>query len=279
LNTLASLNHNQLNYEDIPAYLYLKGVIEGIPNLSSIKHVVIDEAQDYSPLQYEIFKQLFPNSSFTILGDLNQSIHPYMHTEDYQAVLNIFNKPNSSLFKLYKSYRSVGEIVEFSKAILQSNEDIEYINRPGEKPKVIKIPASKKPETYIIDHIEKLLSENFKSIAVICKTEAESVIVHKHLAHELRKRKSGLSIRLINKDSEVFTTGLVLIPSYLSKGLEFDAVILYDASSKTYCHEEERKLFYTICTRSLHRLFLFYSDSLTPLIPESAEDLYDTVIL
>lgn len=279
LSTLASLSSNQLNYEDIPAYLYLKGVIEGIPNLSNIKHVVIDEAQDYSPLQYEIFKQLFPSISFTILGDLNQSIHPYMHTEDYQSILDIFKVPNSSILKLYKSYRSVGEIVEFSKAILKSSEDIEYINRPGERPKVIKVPVGKKPDAYIIDDVERLLSENFRSIAVICKTEAEGLRVYKQLMHELKKRNSELSITLINKDSEVFTTGFVVIPSFLSKGLEFDAVILYDASSKTYCHEEERKLFYTICTRSLHRLHLFYNDSLTPLIPDSAKGLYDNIIL
>lgn len=279
MNTLAVLSNNQLHYEDIPAYLFLKGKIEGLPNLSGIKHVVIDEAQDYSPLQYEIFKQLFETSSFTILGDLNQSIHPYMHTEDYQTVLDIFSKPNSSIFKLYKSYRSVREIVEFSKAILPSSENIEYINRPGEKPSIIKIPNSKKYDSYIIDDIEKLLSENFKSIAVICKTEEESSKVHKQLIHELYKRKSDLSINLINKDSEVFTTGIVLIPSFLSKGLEFDVVILYDVSSQTYHHEEERKLFYTICTRSLHRLHLYYKDSLTPFIPKSAEGLYNTIIL
>jgi DNA helicase-2/ATP-dependent DNA helicase PcrA len=279
MNTLAVLSNNQLHYEDIPAYLFLKGKIEGLPNLSRIKHVVIDEAQDYSPLQYEIFKQLFETSSFTILGDLNQSIHPYMHTEDYQAVLDIFSKPDSSIFKLYKSYRSVKEIVEFSKAILPSGENIDYINRPGEKPSIIKIPNGNKYEAYIIDDIEKLLSENFKSIAVICKTEAESQKVYKQLIHELHKRKSDLSIKFINKDSEVFTTGLILIPSFLSKGLEFDAVILYDASSQTYHHEEERKLFYTICTRSLHRLHMYYQDTLTPFIPDTADGLYNTVIL
>lgn len=278
MGTVAALNNNVLHYEDIPGYLYLKGEIEGKPNLSSIKHVVIDEAQDYSPLQYEIFKGLFPYSSFTILGDLNQSIHPYMHTDNYQTVVDIFGRPNSSIFKLYKSYRSVCEIVEFSKAILLSGEDIEYINRPGEKPKVIKIPDNKRYEAYIIDDIEKLLSEGLKSIAVICKTEEESLAIYKQLNHELRKRKSSLSINLINKDSEVFATGLVLIPSFLSKGLEFDGVILYDVSLQNYHHEEERKLFYTICTRSLHRLHMFYKDILTPLVPDRWSGLYDSVV-
>lgn len=279
ISTLASLSSNYIHYEDIPGYLYLKGEIEGKPNLSGIKHVVIDEAQDYSPLQYELFKGLFPYSSFTILGDLNQSLHPYMHTEDYQRVMDVFDRPDSSIFKLFKSYRSTCEIVEFTKAILPSGKDIEYINRPGEKPRIMKIANDKRYDSFIIDDIERLLTEGFKSIAVICKTEAECSVAFKQLSRELSKRKSDLSINLINKDSEVFTTGLVVIPSFLSKGLEFDAVIVYDASNHNYRHEEERKLFYTVCTRSLHRLHLFYRDSLTPLIPENAEELYEHMIL
>lgn len=274
--TLASLSNNYLHYEDIPGYLYLKGELEGKPNLSGIKHVVIDEAQDYSPLQYEIFKGLFQCSSFTILGDINQSLHPYMHTRDYQGVLSIFERPNSSIFKLFKSYRSTSEIVEFSKAILLGRGDIEYINRPGEKPRIRKISKDKKYDFFIINDIERLLAEGFKSIAVICKTEAECLAAYKQLNHELSKRKSNLSINLINKDSEVFRTGLVLIPSYLSKGLEFDCVIVYDGGSHNYNREEERRLFYTVCTRSLHRLHLFYRNSLTPLIPHSAKALYES---
>lgn len=278
-STLSALRNNQLHYEDIPGFLYLKGEIEGKPNLSGIKHVVIDEAQDYSPLQYEILKRLFPYSSFTILGDLNQSIHPYMHTKGYQDVLNIFDRPNSTIFKLYRSYRSTCEIVEFSRAILPSREEIEYINRSGEKPRAMKIPADKKYAAYIIDDIEKLLSEGIKSIGIICKTEEEIKGIYKHLNQELGKRKSSLSINLINKDSEVFTSGIVLIPSYLSKGLEFDAVILFDTSSDNYRHEEERKLFYTICTRSLHRLHLFYKNDLTPFVQDCTDGFYDRVIL
>lgn len=278
-STLFSLTNNQLYYEDIPAYLFLKNKIEGKPNLSNIKHVVVDEAQDYSPIQYEILKELFPYSSLTILGDLNQSIHPYMNTNIFDSIINIFGRTDSSIFKLYRSYRSTKEIVEFSRTVLSGRENIEYIHRPGEKPKAIKIPDNKKYSGYIADDIEKLLSDGFKSIAVICKTEKEVSDVYGELIHELGKRKSGLSIKLINKDSEVFSSGLVLIPSFLAKGLEFDAVILYDTSSQNYHHEEERKLFYTICTRSLHRLHLFYKGSLTALIPDRAEGLFDKEIL
>lgn len=278
-STATSLNHNLLHYEDIPPYLFIRNKIEGIPNLSGIKHVVIDEAQDYSPVQYSIFKELFPYSSFTILGDINQSIHPYMETDILNELIEIFNRPDSSIFKLNKSYRSVREIAEFSKSILPYGEDIEYINRPGEKPIIFKVTKSDKYEAHIIDDIENLLMQKFKSIAIICKTQRESAIAHRKINHELHRRGSDLSIKLIDKDSKVFLAGLTIIPSYLSKGLEFDAVIVYDASSKNYHYQEERRLFYTICTRPLHRLHLFYRESLTPFIPETSKGLYKEIIL
>jgi DNA helicase-2/ATP-dependent DNA helicase PcrA len=156
--TLNSLGANFIYSEDAPAYMYIKNEVFGPPNLSRIKHIVIDEAQDYSSIQYEIFRQLFSSCSMTILGDLNQSIHPYMHTGNYERVLDIFNIPNSSIFKLFKSYRSIKEIVEFTKALLPNGEKIEYINRYGEKPLLINIPQNKKHEEVILDDIEKLLN-------------------------------------------------------------------------------------------------------------------------
>lgn len=268
--TVNALNTNTLFYEDIPGYLYILGELEGRPNLSKIRHVVIDEAQDYSPIQYKIFKQLFPNSSMTILGDLNQSIHPYAKTEDYDTILNIFNRKDASIHKLTKSYRSIREIVQFSRLILKSRERVDYINRVGQKPTLFKITASEAIETVIVEDMEALLNEGYKSIAVICKTESESQKVHKALHRELKERKLELNIKLIDKDSEVFSTGLVVIPSFLSKGLEFDAVLIYNADQTSYYLEEERKLFYTICTRALHRLHLYYRERLTPLIPNEA---------
>jgi len=275
--TLNSLASNYVYSEDAPAYMYIKNETFGAPNLSRIKHIVIDEAQDYTSIQYEIFRQLFSSCSMTILGDLNQSIHPYMHTGNYEGVLDIFNIPNSSIFKLFRSYRSIKEIVEFTKAILPGGERIEYINRYGEKPLVINVSKGQKHEELILDDIEKLLHDGCNSIAVICKNQEESSRVYKELLKQITSKELANRISLVSQDSSSFTSGVVVIPSYLSKGLEFDGVIVYDAGLKSYSKEDERKLFYTICTRALHKLHLFYEDKITPFIADIDKNLYTII--
>lgn len=275
--TLNSLASNYVYSEDAPAYMYIKNETFGAPNLSRIKHIVIDEAQDYTSIQYEIFRQLFSSCSMTILGDLNQSIHPYMHTGNYEGVLDIFNIPNSSIFKLFRSYRSIKEIVEFTKAILPRGERIEYINRYGEKPLVINVLKGQKHEELILDDIEKLLHDGCNSIAVICKNQEESSRVYKELLKQITSKELANRISLVSQDSSSFTSGVVVIPSYLSKGLEFDGVIVYDAGLKSYSKEDERKLFYTICTRALHKLHLFYEDEITPFIADIDKNLYTII--
>lgn len=273
--TLDSISDNIILSEDAPGYLFIKNELLGAPNLSRIKHVVIDEAQDYTPMQYEIFKQLFSSCYITMLGDLNQSIHPYMAAKSHERILEIMDIKNSSVFKLYKSYRSIKEIVEFTRAILPDGERIEYINRRGEKPLVISVPENKVHEELILDDIKKLKETGTNSIAVICKSHHESVILHSRLLKEIKKRGQDNSINLVSQDSNVFTTGIVVIPSYLSKGLEFDAVIVYDAGE--YFNEEERKLFYTICTRALHKLHIYFSGRLTPFIDKIDKNLYNSI--
>jgi DNA helicase-2/ATP-dependent DNA helicase PcrA len=277
--TLNSLGANFIYSEDAPAYMYIKNEIYGAPNLSRIKHIVIDEAQDYTSIQYEIFRQLFSNCSMTILGDLNQSIHPYMHTGNYEGVLDIFNIPNSSIFKLFKSYRSIKEIVEFTKALLPNGEKIEYINRTGEKPLLINVPPKQNHEELILNDIEKLTHEGCNSIAVICKNKKESSKTYAELLKQIKSRGLTNKITLVSQDSSSFTSGIVVIPSYLSKGLEFDGVIVHDASMESYFKEDERKLFYTICTRALHKLHLFYKGNITPFIADIDKNLYTVVEL
>jgi DNA helicase-2/ATP-dependent DNA helicase PcrA len=277
-DTILSLMNNFVHYEDAPAYLYLKNALEGIPSLSGIKHVVIDEAQDLNPIQYKIMSQLFRYSSMTILGDLNQSIHPYMNIQSLDILPEIFNVSDSSIFKLFRTYRSTREIVEFTKELLPESQAIEYINRPGDKPSVKILRVDWCTESLIAHDIAKL-SEKYKSIAVICKTDRESRVAYKKLLQELKKDNYQLKINLIDKNSSVFITGIVVIPSYLSKGLEFDAVLVYDGSMDSYSHEEERKLFYTICTRAFHKLVIYSRGTPSDFINSVDKNLYEKSIL
>lgn len=268
--TIDQLKNNQIRYEDLAPYLYFKGKLEGIPNMSQIKHVVIDEAQDYSSIQYEIFYQLFNQNSLTILGDLNQTIHPLMETNTLEKIVEAFHSPNSAILKLAKSYRSTNEIVEFTKQILPNREKVQSIHRLGEKPVIIEVKEKDKFCELLSKDISTFLQQGFRSIAVICKTARESLEVHNHL-------KEQIDVTLITKDDEYFKYGVVVIPSYLAKGLEFDVVLIYEANCVNYHRENERNLFYTICTRALHKLSIYYTDLISPFIAEISSELYEKI--
>ncbi|MCG8639664.1 MAG: AAA family ATPase, partial [Desulfobacterales bacterium] len=266
--TSEQLTNNQLCYEDLAPYLYFKGELEGTSNMSEIKHVVIDEAQDYSPIQYEIFHQLFNKNSFTILGDLNQTINPLMETNTLEKIAKAFSLSNSTILKLNKSYRSTKEIVDFTKQILPSGEKIQSIHRLGEKPLIIEVKEKNKLCKLVIEDVRTFLQQGFRSIAIICKTARESLEVYNQL-------KDQIEITLVTKDDEYFKYGVVVIPADLARGREFDVVSIYEASSVNYHRENERNLFYTICTRALHKLYIYYTNSLSPFIADIPETLYE----
>lgn len=268
--TLGMLRRKILTFEDLPAFLIIKFSLEGTPGNSQIRHVVIDEAQDYSALQYHVLRQMFTNCSFTLLGDINQSIHPFIYFKGYEGVMEVFNVPNSTLLNLNKSYRSTREVFEFSLAMLQGSKDVEAVDRRGEKPKVVELPQGHDGFDTIKKDILNLLERGIKSVAVICKTERQSKTVFDSL-------KDKVNLSLITKEDDEFKTGVSVIPSYLAKGLEFDAVIVYDAGSKNYFREDERKLFYTICSRALHELRLYYSGELTHFVSSLSKELYEVL--
>ena len=273
IQTLEALKDNVITYEDLAPILYIKYALGDTHNLWHIKFVVMDEAQDYSPFQYEILKQLFPKSNFTILGDLNQSIHPYINTRNYNAIAEVFKGKSSELLKMNKSYRSTKEIVDFTKKILKEKDEFEGINRNGDKPKVIKVSTEEQRIKLIGEDIVNLHEALNNSIAVICKTADESLKVY----NKLKAAELNLNINLITKYDDEFKKGVSIIPSYLSKGLEFDAVIIHDGSDKSYKGEEERRLFYTICTRALHKLNIYYKDKPSEYIMAINKEVYNLV--
>ena len=264
--TLESLTGRKIYYEDLIPYIYLRNSIHGVPGLSHIRHVVIDEAQDYTKLQYKIIGQLFRNCSFTVLGDLNQSIHPYMHTMDYTNVIDVFELEESELIRLTKSYRSTRQIIEFTRGILSTGLEVEHIGREGDKPKLIENSDGDMIKN-IAEEVRELLERGYHSIAIICKTARECKELYRQI-------KDSVHVDLVTKDDDIFKKGVTIIPSYLSKGLEFDGVVLFQASAESYYKEDERRLFYTICTRALHSLSIYYSGKLSPFVEQVPADLY-----
>lgn len=270
-HTVGYLSQNKLRYEDIAPYIYFKGILSGSFHIADIRHVVIDEAQDYSYLQFQIIKRLFKYASFTILGDINQAINTYMHTADYKTAAEIFSDVGSEIMTLTKSYRSTREIWQLSENVLPSTSNQQPISRRGELPQLVKFKASGNMDAFVIQRLRELTEQGMKSIAVICKTADQCRQVYDTVKKELQL------VNLVASESSKLNSGICILPCYLSKGLEFDAVILYDASSQNYDDEEQRKLMYTMCTRALHKLTILYSGALTSLLNEPGPELVQAI--
>lgn len=257
--TLENLKAKKLNYEDQPPLLYLKGALEGIPKTSEIKYVIIDEAQDYTPLQYEIFYQLFKHANMTILGDLNQSINPFMNVGDYNNISHIFPKDNTCIINLTKSYRSTMEITKFSRRLLGKDIIDGCVERSGAEPLILGFSDEKAIKEKLLQDIKVHKEKGYKSIGIITRTVKEANEVYNFL-------KEKVHVKAILKDDDEYVSDTLVIPAYLAKGLEFDVVLIYNAGDENYCCEEERLLLYTACTRALHILHIYYSGSCTPLL-------------
>lgn len=270
--TLARIDEGTVPFEDVPPLLYLFESITGWNSFNSIRHVILDEAQDYSPFQYEIIRRLFPRSKLTLLGDLNQAIQPHMRIESYDFVEELYGKEQTGIMRLTKSYRSTAEIVEFTKALLPDGEAIEAFSRSGELPQLIPLAADARRRA---EHVARLLEsarkEGAASIAVICKTAAESRAAHEALL----AAGAPAGLHLVEKDETEYESTLIVIPVYLAKGLEFDTVVVWDAGADVYSSEEERKLFYTACTRAMNRLLVCYSGRVNGFIAKADPSLYE----
>ncbi|WP_061343306.1 RNA polymerase recycling motor HelD, partial [Clostridium botulinum] len=179
--TLEILRIGKLNYEDQPPLLYLKGALGDLPKTSEIKYVIIDEAQDYTPLQYEIFSQLFNHANMTILGDLHQSINPFMKLGDYGNISNVFPKDNTCIINLTKSYRSTMEITRFSRRILNKKITDQWVERSGDKPLVLGSPNEEAIKERLLKDIKIYKEKGYKSIGIITRTIKEAQEVHSFL--------------------------------------------------------------------------------------------------
>ena len=257
--TKENLEADSLYYDDAIAiaYLYLK--IYGTNKYKNIKQVVIDEAQDYYPLQYEIFNLVFSNAKFTILGDMKQTLAKKEDISFYEQIQKILNKKKSSLIMLDKSFRCTNEILNFSLKFIEQSSQIKSFNRNGDSPKVYIADNSEIFIDEIVKEINLCQEKGFQSICLICKTEKNSTYLFNKIKHKL-------DIQLIKNGSVSDLQGVFILPVYMSKGLEFDTVLICDADSQNYHDEDDKNLLYVACTRALHKLSLFCENEVSPLI-------------
>ena len=257
--TKENLEAGCIYYDDAIAMLYLYLKIYGTNEYKNIKQVVIDEAQDYYPLQYEIFGLLFPNAKFTILGDMKQTLAKKEDISFYEEIHKILNKKKSSLIVLNKSFRCTNEILNFSLKFIEQSPQIKSFNRKGDSPEVFIADNSEVFIDKIVEEVKSCQEKGLQSIGLICKTENNSICLYNKIKHKL-------DIQIIRNGSAAELQGVFIIPVYMSKGLEFDAVLICDADNQNYYDEDDKNLLYVACTRALHRLSLFCEKEVSPLI-------------
>lgn len=266
--TVEALERNELFYEDAAPYLFLHEMVKGFETNPSIRHVFIDEVQDYSPFELEFLKRLFPRCRMTALGDLNQAIFGHASASDeFQSLADLYSPEHTETYRLTRSYRSTREIVEFTRGMVWGGEQIEPFQRSGDKPR-LSIASNREDLTGKIDAaIAFMKREGYESIGILCKTAAESEEAY----NELKDRHP---LRLIEKNTPAYEKGTMVIPVYLAKGVEFDAVIVYNGSQERYGRERDRKLFYTACTRAMHLLHMYSLGEPSFLITSQSPETY-----
>lgn len=263
--TYENLRSNFLSWEDATPYLYFQNRLKGFQANRAIQHVFIDEAQDYSPFQFAYLREIFPSSRMTLLGDINQAI--YVHALEEDNILADPTEEKHEKITLTRSYRSTKPIVDFTKAWMPEGDKIEAFNRDGKLPVLVEVDNVAIASDKLTEAINTFRSNGHQTIAIICKTMQESDRVYQSL-------KQYFDVLLIDQSTHTFQKGIVVIPAYLAKGIEFDAVIIYNASKARYQNELERNLLYTACTRAMHELFLLSLGEVSAFIQQVPKDRF-----
>ncbi|SET20337.1 DNA helicase-2 / ATP-dependent DNA helicase PcrA [Salinibacillus kushneri] len=266
--SIENLSRKFLSWEEVTPYLYVHDHLLGSMTNRGIRHVFIDEAQDYSPFQFAYLKDKFPNSQMTVLGDVNQAI--YAHALLGETVIDAPHEEKMEKITLTKSYRSTKPIVEFTKHIVDGGDMIEPFNRDGKKPLLKKVKSENELSSVIPKTVHELQAKGYETIAIICHSMQESKQAYLDL-------KAYLPVTLIDEKTTTFEKGLIIVPTYLAKGIEFDAVVVYNASQDVYQDELERNLFYTACTRAMHELVLMSAGEPSNFIQDVQENKYNVV--
>ena len=235
-------NKNMLNYDDACLYVYMKCKLFGYNYNTYIKQIVIDEAQDYGMGQLKLINKIFKNASYTILGDVNQTINPYYKYDSLEDLVSIFDK--SKYIELTKTYRSTDEIIEFSNKVL-GLDYVTAIRRGGNIPVTLRVEDNLY-EQLVVD-IEECKNYG-KSLAIITKNDDECDKIYKLL--------KDTDISRIDNNSKKFNRKFVVVPVYMAKGLEFDSVIIYTDKDNKFT-DSEKYLYYVAITRAQHKLIVY----------------------
>lgn len=249
---LLKIRKNQtLEYADLAPLAYLHITLEGHTKQNPVKHLLIDEMQDYSPIQYKVIQKLYPCRK-TVLGDASQSVNPY-GSSTAEMIRQAFT--GGEVMELCKSYRSTYEITDFAQKI-RMNKKLEPVSRHGEKPQIFQFKHEREEIAAITDLIATFRNSTYKSLGIICKTELQA----QEMTDKLKPAVDDICF--LSNRSTAFVQGIVVTSAHMAKGLEFDEVIIPEADHRNYHTEIDRSMLYVAATRAMHRLSLTHCRSM-----------------
>ncbi|WP_345243307.1 RNA polymerase recycling motor HelD [Pontibacillus salipaludis] len=271
-HTLEQLNKNKVDAEDLAMLLYLQANLYGLDPDYKAKKVVMDEAQDYSYMEFVSLKRALNTDLFTIVGDLAQGIYQYRGLKQWQPILeHVFREPN--YLTLQKTYRTTIEIMQTANEILNLMDEplpqAEPVVRHGEQP-IFYSTLKKDWEKALYEEFLKLSEKGFKSFTIIGKTIKECEAIYEHMSLYFPEEE----IQLVQGQEEMAKDRVIILPVYLAKGLEFDCVFLVNLQENYEPTELDRKLLYVAMTRPLHRLQFWSKDPKTFLLHQVRPDYY-----
>jgi len=264
--SLGILSEGKVEKEDLAPICYLKYLLDGVNHITKFEHIVVDEAQDLNGLEFTILRLLSRNSSFTIMGDMSQGINSYRSIDSWQVLMkDVFSDVKSIYREVNHSYRSAREIVECFNSVMPSGHSLAIpVYEIGHKPVIEQVATDQDAIRGIIEAIKKFKSLECKSIGIITKLERESLFIYEALTPDTF---SIDDINLITTETLTYQGGISILPVTLAKGLEFDGVIIWNASDKDFRENNfDHKLLYVALSRALYYLHILYRGNLTPLL-------------
>ncbi|AQW21696.1 ATP-dependent DNA helicase [Lentilactobacillus curieae] len=253
---------HRIDLDDAAPLLYLRDYMCGGGQNNTMKYLFIDEMQDYSIAQLKYLKYAFPQTKWTLLGDSEQALFKEVETPKQllDRLNSSFKTRHSRLISLLKSYRSTYPITTFAKSILPNGDDIEAFQRDGELPELVITDNLNESFDQLVKVVTKQQQE-FGTVAILVKNVEEANQVYEKL-------HSHVDTTLLKDADRTLPKGVLVIPIYLAKGLEFDSVIAWDVSEKNYPNDNYTGTLYTIFTRAMHSLTMISVGKVTPIITQ-----------
>ncbi|MEG2324705.1 MAG: AAA family ATPase, partial [Enterococcus sp.] len=267
---MADFKRKDLSLEDGTLLFLLMKSIHPMDVQQKARFIFIDEMQDFSPAQVALLRHLYPKATYTLCGDLNQKV--FGNESMVHSLAQIFPDESLTHFELTTSYRSTEEITNFANQFLTQENRVELTARVGDLPSIYYTNDTRQMIDGLIREIDETKeAARYWRTAIIAKTVEECQALYDQLSAEQKDQ-----VQLLTDEEDFMKKNLIIIPTYLAKGLEFDRVFAWNISPENYYTEQDKLILYTVCTRAMHELNLLVIGKQSPLLDTIPETLYQT---